>query len=133
MLTDITHATVLVDDQEEALSFYRDVLGLVVRDDVSAADLPDVDGRWLTVSPEGAEFPQIAIVAADTPAKRERVGSQTADHVNLVFRTDDFEADYDRLREAGVTVHGEPSHSPWGTEVTFEDPSGNVHDLLEPA
>ena len=70
---------------------------------------------------------------ADTPEKRERVGSQVADHVNLVFATDDFDAEHERLREAGVEFHGEPMENPWGTEAVFEDPYGNVHDLMEPA
>jgi predicted enzyme related to lactoylglutathione lyase len=132
MLTDITHVTILVEDQDEALAFYTETLGLVVRDD-DEFEMEGEAGRWLTVSPAGAEFPQIALVEADTPAKRERVGSQTAGHVDFVFQTDDFDAEYERLLEAGVTFHGEPMHNPWGTEITFEDPYGNVHDLMEAA
>jgi catechol 2,3-dioxygenase-like lactoylglutathione lyase family enzyme len=132
MLTDITHVTLLVDDQDEALEFYTGTLGLVVRDDVEMEE-EGMEGRWLTVSPSDAEFPQIALAAADTAEKRERVGSQVADHVNLVFATDDFDAEYERLREAGVEFHGEPTNNPWGTEAVFEDPYGNVHDLMEPA
>jgi predicted enzyme related to lactoylglutathione lyase len=130
MLTDITHVTLLVDDQDEALEFYAGTLGLVVRDD-DEFEMEGESGRWLTVSPSDREFPQVALVEADIDEKRERVGSQVADHVNLVFRTDDFESEYERLREAGVTFHGEPMENPWGTEVTFEDPHGNVHDLME--
>ena len=141
MLTDITHVTLLVTDQDEALSFYTETLGLVKRDDVRMEEAgmegewleTEMEGRWLTVSPSDAEFPQIALTAADTAEKRERVGSQVADHVNLVFATDDFDAEYERLREAGVEFHGEPTENPWGTEAVFEDPYGNVHDLLEPA
>lgn len=132
MLTDITHVTILVEDQDEALEFYTETLGLVVRDD-DQFEMEGEAGRWLTVSPPGQEFPQLALVEADTPAKRERVGSQTAGNVNLVFQTDDVDAEYERLLEAGVTFHGEPMENPWGTEITFEDPYGNVHDLLEAA
>ena len=132
MLTDITHVTLLVDDQDEALEFYTGTLGLVKRDDVEMEE-EGMEGRWLTVSPSDREFPQIALAAADTAEKRERVGSQVADRVNLVFATDDFDAEYERLREAGVEFHGEPMNNPWGTEAVFEDPYGNVHDLMEPA
>ena len=132
MLTDITHVTLLVDDQDEALEFYTETLGLVVRDDV-AMEEEGMEGRWLTVSPSDREFPQIALTEADTAEKRERVGSQVADGVNLVFATDDFDAEYERLRAVGVEFHGEPMNNPWGTEAVFEDPYGNVHDLLEPA
>jgi catechol 2,3-dioxygenase-like lactoylglutathione lyase family enzyme len=132
MLTDITHVTLLVDDQDEALEFYTETLGLVVRDDVEI-DEEGMEGRWLTVSPSDSEFPQIALVEADTAERRERVGSQVADYVNLVFATDDFDAEYERLREAGVEFHGERMENPWGTEAVFEDLYGNVHDLMEPA
>jgi catechol 2,3-dioxygenase-like lactoylglutathione lyase family enzyme len=132
MLTDITHVTLLVENQDDALEFYTETLGLVVRDD-DEFEMEGEAGRWVTVSPGGTEFPQIALVEADTPAKRDRVGTQTAGHVNLVFQTDDFDAEYERLMEAGVTFHGEPMENPWGTEITFEDPYGNVHDLMEAA
>ena len=132
MVTALTHLTLLVEDQDEALGFYGDTLGLVVRDDETMA-VEGMEGRWLTVSPADGEFPQIALTEADTPEKRERVGSQVADHVTLVFATDDFDAEYERLRGAGVEFHGEPTVNPWGTEAVFEDPYGNVHDLLETA
>ncbi|MFC7226479.1 VOC family protein [Salinirubellus salinus] len=132
MLTDITHVTILVEDQDEALEFYTETLGLVVRDD-DEFEMEGEAGRWLTVSPPGEEFPQLALVEADNEAKRERVGSQVGGHVNLVFQTDDFDAEYERLLDAGVTFHGEPMENPWGTEITFEDPYGNVHDLMEAA
>ena len=132
MLTDITHVTLLVEDQDEALEFYTGTLGLVVRDDVEMEE-GGMEGRWLTVSPSDREFPQIVLTAADTPEKHARVGSQVADHVNLVFTTDDFDAEYERLRGAGVEFRGEPTENPWGTEGLFEDPYGNVHDLMEPA
>lgn len=128
MLTGITHVTVLVDDQDEARSYYTDVLGLETRDDVPM----EGDGRWLTVSPPGAESPQLALVEADTAEKRDRVGSQVADHVAVVFETGDCRTTYEELRERGVAFHGEPNEVPWGVEVTFEDRYGNVFDLLEP-
>lgn len=128
-LTGLTHATVLVDDQDEALAFYRDALGFAVRDD---DEIPGGD-RWLTVSAPDEEFPQLTLVEADTDEKRDRVGSQVADHVAFVLTTDDCRGTYETLRERGVAFHGEPRAVPWGIEVTFEDPYGNVFDLLEVA
>lgn len=115
MISDLTHVTVLVDDQDAALDFYTDVLGFEKHDDVEM----DENGRWLTVAPEGATVPQL--VLAD---------SEYAAHVLV---TDDCRAEYDRLAEAGVTFRGEPMEMPWGVEVLFEDPAGNVFDLLEPS
>jgi oligopeptide/dipeptide ABC transporter ATP-binding protein len=116
----VDHINVDVDRLDACYPFYRDTLGLVVRDDET---METEDGvRWLTVSSPDREFPQIALVEADTPEKRERVGSQVADHVNLVFATDDFDAEHERLQEAGVEFHGEPMENPWGTEALFEEP-----------
>jgi hypothetical protein len=112
MLTDISHVTILVDGQDEAL-------GLVVRDD-DEFEMEGQAGQWLTVSPPGEEFPQIALAEADTPIKRGRVGSKVDGHVDLVFQTEEFDAGYDRLHEAGVEFHGEPMHNPWGTGITSE-------------
>jgi predicted enzyme related to lactoylglutathione lyase len=127
MIRDITHVTMLVDDQDDALAFYRDTLGFAVRDDVSTPE----GGRWVTVSPAESEHPQLTLVVADTEAKRERVGSQVADHVAIVLSTDDCRATYETLRDRGVEFAYEPEEQPWGVETTFEDPYGNVFDLLE--
>jgi hypothetical protein len=93
----------------------------------------EMEGRWLTVSPQTTAFPQLAFVKADTDERCERVGSQTADYATLVFGASDFDTDYKRLLEAGVNVRSDPVMNPWGTEVTFADPFRNVHSGLEPA
>ncbi|MGI8593508.1 MAG: VOC family protein [Solirubrobacteraceae bacterium] len=51
MISKISHVNVWVDDQEEALAFYRDKLGLVVREDVTVPEMGNF--RWLTVGPAG--------------------------------------------------------------------------------
>ncbi|WP_158056788.1 VOC family protein [Halorussus halophilus] len=128
--TGLTHATILVDDYDEALDFYVETLDFEKRED---EEMPE-GGRWVTVSPTAdEEFPQFALVEADTDEKRERVGSQVGDHVLYVLTTDDCRETYETLRERGVEFHGEPSEVPWGIEVTFEDCYGNVFDLLEPS
>jgi len=129
MITDATHVTVLVDDQEAARSFWAETLGFEVRDDETVEE----GTRWLTVAPPGSGGPELTLVRADTDEKRARVGSQVADHVAVVFRSDDCRGDFERLTDRGVEFHGEPTEVPWGVEVTFEDPAGNVFDLLEPA
>lgn len=116
MLTEITHAPVLVADQDAALDFYTETLGFEVRDDVSMEG-----GRWLTVGLPDRDFPQLVL------QQGEGGGDGT-----FVLATDDVHADYARLSEAGVTFHGEPTEMPWGIECVFEDPDGNTFDLLEP-
>ncbi|MFC6961728.1 VOC family protein [Halocatena marina] len=128
MIPDVTHVTVLVDDQYEALPFYTETLGFEIREDIGTGD----DPRWLTVAPAGAAFPQIALIEAGTARERVRVGTQAADHTVLVLRTEDCQQAYERLRNRGVTFRDKPAEKPWGTEATLEDPSGNVLGLFEP-
>ena len=128
MITDATMATILVDDQDEALAFYAETLDFETR-----ADEEYEGRRWLVVSPSADDAFRFTLVLADTEEKRTRVGSQVADHVAFVLETDDCRATYETLSERGVTFHGEPTEVPWGVEVTFEDPFGNVFDLVEPA
>ncbi|WP_255196819.1 VOC family protein [Halorarius litoreus] len=116
MLTDITHAPVLVADQDAARTFYTETLGFEVRDDV-----PMESGRWLTVGLPDREFLQLVLQQGDGGGEG-----------TFVLASDDVHADYDGLTEAGVTFHGEPTEMPWGTECVFEDPDGNTFDLLEP-
>lgn len=127
MFTDVSVVTILVEDQEEALDYYTNTLGFVRTEDVEMED----GGRWVTVAPPGNEQVHLTLVEADTPEKRERVGSQVADHVAVVFETDDCRGTYEELSARGVEFHGEPTERPWGTEVVFEDIYGNVFDLLE--
>ncbi|MFC5970371.1 VOC family protein [Halomarina salina] len=128
MFTDVTHVTVFVDDQDEAIAFYADVLGFEVRVDSPMGD----EGRWVTVAPPGASVPELTLVEADSDGKRERIGSQAADHVFLVLESSDLYADYERLQEASVEFHGEIREVPWGIDATFEDPWGNVYNVVEP-
>jgi catechol 2,3-dioxygenase-like lactoylglutathione lyase family enzyme len=127
----ISHLTILVDDQDEAHTFYTETLGFETRSD----DGMEMDGersRWLVVAPPGSDV-ALTLVAADTDAKRDVVGRQAGDHVLAVLTTDDCRGEFERLSARGVEFHGEPQEQPWGVEVTFEDLYGNVFDLLEPA
>lgn len=127
MLTGITHITVLVEDQDEALAYYTETLGFEKRDDV-----PTPDGRWLTVGLPHTDFPQLVLMGADDDAQREAVGRQVPDYTAFVLATDDCRKEYERLSAAGVAFEGQPTDQPWGVEVSFEDLYGNRYSLLEP-
>lgn len=123
----LTHCFVQVHDQDEALTFYRDVLGLEVR-----ADVPFGDGyRWLAVGP--ARQPEVHIVLelvglgrppADLEPMRQMLakGSLTG----VIFGTDDLDATFEKLRAAGAEVLQEPMDQPYGRDCAFRDPSGNM-------
>jgi catechol 2,3-dioxygenase-like lactoylglutathione lyase family enzyme len=130
MLQQLSHVNVWVHDQDEALAFYTEKLGLELRDDVT---LPEMDGfRWLTVGPAGQPDVALALMTvpgppvfeADTAAKIEDLMAKGAAG-GLFFSTDDCRATYEELRGRGVEFSEEPSERPYGVDAALRDPSGN--------
>ncbi|MFB7502279.1 VOC family protein [Streptomyces broussonetiae] len=116
----ITHAafvTLPVSDQDRALRFYRDVLGLAVTAD---RDMPQ--GRWLQVAPEGA---RTVFTLAGPGMGDFEPGSARG----IMLVTTDVDADCARLTGAGTEVRG-PDELPWGRMASFTDPDGNGLMLL---
>ena len=122
----MSHSFITVDDQEKALAFYRDVLGLNV-----TADAPLGPFRWLTVSPPSQ--PGVEIVLAtpdmghgpdDTEALRALLAKGALNGV--LFTTDDCDAAFEHVRKSGAEVLQEPIDQPYGVrDCAFRDPSGN--------
>ena len=117
---------VSVSDQDEALTFYRDVLGFEVRSDV-----PFDQYRWLTVSPPSQpgielnlENPRMGRSAEDADAILALVakGSMPA----LIMETEDLDGLFEKLRAAKTEVIQEPIDQPYGVrDCAFRDPAGN--------
>jgi predicted enzyme related to lactoylglutathione lyase len=120
---------VAVDDHDKALAFYRDALGMEIRNDVSFEGM-----RWVTVSaptqpdvqivlePPGAS-PDISGEDREALARLLAKGALRA--VNLV--TDDCDAAFERVRAAGGEVLQEPMDMPYGVrDCAFRDPAGNM-------
>ena len=123
---------VLVHDPEEALAFYRDTLGLELRNDVARGDL-----RWITVG--AASQPGVAIVLtnylSNNPADADALAALLAKGglAGVHFHTDDLDGAFERLRSAGVDVVQEPTDQPWGTrDCAVRDPSGNMVRIDQP-
>ncbi|MGW0251235.1 VOC family protein [Nocardia goodfellowii] len=122
----LTHVSVLVGDQQAALEFYRDVIGLEVRQ-----DMPFAGARWLTVGPAAQptiefllEVPELVPDEARRQAAQARLASGAQN--TLIFTTDDCEATFARLRDAGAVVAQEPITQPYGMrDCGFVDPWGN--------
>lgn len=132
MIQKLAHVTVLVKDQEEALRFYTEKLGLEKRQDDRMGDF-----RWLTVAPPGQ--PDVAIVlqcpAAPfrSPEEEQRLLAQVGQGTIWVLETDDCKRDYELLTERGVKFRSAPERMPWGLSAVFEDLYGNPFNLLEPS
>jgi uncharacterized glyoxalase superfamily protein PhnB len=134
----ISYAQLWVHDQEEALSFWTDKVGMEVRRDVTLPEMGDF--RWLTVGPPGQEDVAITLMAIPGPPVMDE---QTAEQVrNLmakgfagtVFLTsDDVRADYETLKGRGVEFTEEPEERPYGIDCGFRDPSGNSVRMTQPS
>jgi predicted enzyme related to lactoylglutathione lyase len=132
----IANAQLWVHDQEEALAFWTEKVGMEVRADVTLAEM---DGfRWLTVGPSGQEDVSIVLMAIPgAPVMDEEIGNQVRDLVSKGFAgtvfltTDDCQASYEELKARGVEFSEAPEERPYGIDSGFRDPSGNSIRLTE--
>jgi catechol 2,3-dioxygenase-like lactoylglutathione lyase family enzyme len=128
----IEHAALIVDDYDEAIRFFVDILGFELIEDSPA--LTSADGRskrWVVVRPPGAPT-GLLLARADGDRQKGVVGDQFAGRVGLFLRVDDFDSSYERMRGAGVEFVGEPREEPYGRVAIFLDVAGNRWDLLGP-
>jgi uncharacterized glyoxalase superfamily protein PhnB len=125
-----------VHDQDEALAFWRDKVGLEVRSDVTLPEMGDF--RWLTVGPAGQEDIAIVLMAIPgPPVMDEATADQVRELVSKGFAgtvfltTDDCQASYEELRARGVEFTEAPEERPYGIDSGFRDPSGNSIRLTQ--
>jgi predicted enzyme related to lactoylglutathione lyase len=137
----ISTAQLWVHDQDEALKFYTEKVGMEVRSDVTVPELGNF--RWLTIAPAGQ--PDVAIVLMAIPGQPV-LDAETADQIRtlmakgfagtIFLATDDCQASYDELRERGVEFVEPPEQRPYGIDSAFRDPSGNnirLTQVLDPS
>lgn len=129
MNIEISTTFIAVDDHDKAIAFYRDALGLEVRNDVGFENM-----RWVTVG--APSQPNVAIVLeppigdpnaseADKKAAAELLAKGLLRGV--IFETDDVDATFERIRAAGGEVLQEPVDQPFGVrDCAFRDPAGNM-------
>jgi catechol 2,3-dioxygenase-like lactoylglutathione lyase family enzyme len=117
---------VQVHDPDLALVFYRDVLGLTLRNDVANDDF-----RWITVG--AASQPGVSIVLTNyvcgTPADGDAIAALLAKGAlnGVHFHTDDLFGTFEKIRASGSDIVQEPTDQPWGTrDCAVRDPSGNL-------
>jgi catechol 2,3-dioxygenase-like lactoylglutathione lyase family enzyme len=126
---------IAVDDHDKALAFYRDVLGLEVRKDVSFEGM-----RWVTVgapSQPGVEIvlePPLADPGASEADRRAMAELLAKGMLRaVIFATDDVDATFERLRDSGAEVLQEPIDQPYGVrDCAFRDPAGNMLRFNQP-
>jgi len=128
-------ASVMVLDQEEALDFYVNKLGLEV-----ARDIHQGPFRWLTVRAPGDPGIEIFLQEPGPPVQDEATAAQLRELIakgamgGLVIQTDDARGLYETLRARGVTdFTQEPTDHFYGTDMGVRDPFGNPIQILQPA
>jgi catechol 2,3-dioxygenase-like lactoylglutathione lyase family enzyme len=121
--------TVVVADYDEAIAFYTRSVGMELVEDTPLGG----GKRWVVVRPRGAREAALLLARAATSRQRARVGDQTGGRVGLFLYTDDFDADYHRMRGAGVAFEAAPREEPYGRVAVFHDLYGNRWDLLQPS
>lgn len=126
----IASAQLWVHDQEEALAFYTQKVGMEVKSDVTMPELGNF--RWLTVGPPGQDEVAIVLMAIPGPPvfepdTVEEIKSVMAKGVagTVFLTTDDCRADFEELKGRGVEFVEEPEDRPYGIDAGFRDPSGN--------
>ncbi len=129
-MSHIALVTLVVRDYDEAIAFYRDALGFDLVEDTDRGD----GSRWVVVRPRGGEADGtgLLLARAKDEAQGAAVGAQTGGRVGFFLHTEDFAADHERMRAAGVRFLEEPRHEAYGSVAVFEDLYGNRWDLLQP-
>ena len=135
MIQRMSHATVFVTNQNEALEFYRDKLGFRVHTDAMVGP----DFRWLTMCTN--DDPDFEIILLEPkPGMMMDEETSKAIHTLLakgvlgagVFNTDDCRGTYEEMKAKGVQFVSEPAERPYGVEAVFRDNSGNWFSLTQP-
>ncbi len=132
----IANAQLWVHDQDEALAFYTEKVGMEVRADVTMPEMGDF--RWLTVGPVGQEDVSITLMAIPGPPVMDDESAEQLKTVmakgfagTVFLTTDDCQASYEELKGRGVEFTEQPEERPYGIDSGFRDPSGNSIRLTE--
>ncbi len=127
MIIALQYCHITVNDVDEALSFYRDALGLEVRNDVASGGF-----RWVTLG--SPDQPGVEIVLSEPHAGRSQADGDALQELltkgvlpMTIFTAGDVDAAFEKLRASGAEVLQEPIDQPWGPrDCAFRDPSGNM-------
>ncbi len=131
LISQHTVISILVKDQDEALRFYTERLGLEKRSDLAFG--PGL--RLLTVAPQGQRKPEIALAKPDVVLHGEERVRELMEHIGAglpwLFTTENCRQEYERLLARGVRFVSAPTRQLYGVEARFVDPYGNTFSLLE--
>lgn len=126
MKQQIAHVTLVVNDYDEAITFYTEKLSFALKEDTPLSETK----RWVLVCPPGSAT-SLLLAKAVNDEQLSRAGNQTGGRVFLFLSTDDCRRDYKHMISQGVKFVREPVEETYGTVAVFEDLYGNLWDLIQ--
>lgn len=123
----IAQLTYLVRDYDEAIRWFTDKLGFILKEDSKLSDTK----RWVVVAPPGENGAALLLAKAEGDKQKAAVGGQSGGRVFLFMQTDDFDRDYKAMSSRGVRFLETPRTESYGKVAVFEDLYGIKWDLIE--
>lgn len=123
----IAQLTYLVRDYDEAIRWFTDKLGFILKEDSKLSDTK----RWVVVAPPGENGAALLLAKAEGDKQKAAVGDQCGGRVFLFMQTDDFDRDYKAMSSRGVRFLETPRTESYGKVAVFEDLYGIKWDLIE--
>ena len=127
MITGIALTALIVRDYEEAIAFYCGKLGFIVAEDSKLEKK-----RWIRLRAPRGKGSEILLSKAVDDKQCAAIGNQTGGRVLFFLHTDDFDADYAKLKSSGIEFAEGPWEADYGKAAVFKDLYGNRIDLIEP-
>ena len=123
----IAHIALLVADYDEAISFYVDKLHFDLIEDTALSETK----RWVLVAPKGSQDFSLLLAKADGNFQKQSIGNQSGGRVFLFLNTDNFDRDYQNLKDNNIEIVREPKTEAYGKVLVFKDIYGNLWDLIQ--
>ena len=123
----IAHIALLVADYDEAISFYVDKLHFDLIEDTALSETK----RWVLVAPKGSQEFSLLLAKADGNFQKQNIGNQSGGRVFLFLNTDNFDRDYQNLKDNNIEIVREPKTVAYGNVLVFKDIYGNLWDLIQ--
>ncbi|HKH40546.1 MAG TPA: VOC family protein [Solirubrobacterales bacterium] len=131
----IANVQLWVHDQDEAVAFWTEKVGMEIQTDVT---LQELGFRWLVVTPPGQEDIGLVLMAIpgepvmDAATRKQVEELMSKGFAGTIFLvTDDVQRDYRELKGRGVEFTQDPTEQPYGIDTAFRDPSGNSIRLAQ--
>ena len=123
----IAHIALLVADYDEAISFYVDKLHFDLIEDTALSETK----RWVLVAPKGSQEFSLLLAKADGAIQKQSIGNQSGGRIFLFLNTDNFDRDYQNLKDNNIEIVREPKTEAYGKVLVFKDIYGNLWDLIQ--